>query len=70
VLLPPPWAQISPTAPYSQTSSQPLPLMWKTKFHTHIKQTKLSVYINLHIIRQEPGRQKILDQTVAGIPWI
>jgi hypothetical protein len=48
-----------------------LPLMWVTKFHTHIKNCQNCgiVYFNLYIPGQPAGRQ-ILDRMVASIPWI
>jgi hypothetical protein len=57
--------------PVSNTHSQVITSMWETKFHTHIKQEYyISVYFKLCILRQQTGRQKILEQMATGIPWV
>jgi hypothetical protein len=69
VLQPPETCSLSglsiPSAPCSQTSSvYVFPLVWETKFHTRTKQqVKL-------VLREETGRQNILNWMVASIPLI
>jgi hypothetical protein len=43
--------------------------MWKANFHTHTKQLAELWFVdfNLHISRQQAGRQKTLKQIVADI---
>jgi len=45
--------------------------LWNTKFHTHTKQQNYtSVYFNLHVIRRQTVRQKILHRMTAGNPAV
>jgi hypothetical protein len=57
------------SAPCSQISSiYVLPLTRETRFHTHTKPqlNYIFVYFNLHITRQQTGKQKILNWTSSA----
>jgi len=70
--LPPIVTQIRSSAIWSRTSpASLLRLLWETKFRTRIKQAQLQFRIlQLHIFRQQTGKQVIRDQKIRGIPCI
>jgi hypothetical protein len=57
----------------SNSSVCVLPLMLGTRFHTHTKQHKITVfymYFNLYVSGQQMDKQKIVNCIVASIPQI
>jgi hypothetical protein len=49
-----------PSTLFSNSCSLCSPLMWETKFHTHLRQqTELSMYFNLHVLDNQCGQKTL-----------